>query len=115
MPQRTAEGRVLERAGERTGRVQLTLQIESRHQPPHRGEVDAAGFHGEWLKREVSAGDIDLAFPENLGFRPSRHERVAERPLGLDLQRSHRPVHDRPAIQAPVERQRIDVHARKIE
>ena len=115
MAQGTAEHRLLQRAGERTGGVELSLEVEPRHEPPDRADVDAARVHGEWLKREILAADIDLALPADLRLRPAGHERVAERPVGLDLQRAHRPVDDRPAIQASVERERVDVHAREIE
>ena len=63
MAQRAAEHGVLQRAGERPGGVELALEVEPRHEPPDRTDVDAAGFHRERLKREILAADIDLALP----------------------------------------------------
>ena len=74
MAQRAAEHRVLERAGECTRRIELALEIESRHEAPHGADVDASRCHLEGLKSQVVAGDVDFAFAEHLRLRPTGHE-----------------------------------------
>src|SRR5436309_839387 len=115
MPERAAERRVFERAGQRAARVQLALEVERRDEPPDGADVDAAGRHGERLKGEIFPCQIDLPLAHDLAFGPAGHQRVAEGPGSLDLQRAHRPVNERLTGQAAVERQRIDVDARKVE
>src|SRR2546427_1522133 len=90
-------------------------EIEARDEPPDGADVDAGGRHGERMKSEIFPGQADLPLPPDLAFGPPRNQRVAEGPVGLDLQRPHRPVHEGLTVQAAVEGQRIDVDARQIE
>src|SRR2546422_5233253 len=95
MAQRSAEHRVLQGAGERAGRIELSLQIESGDESPDGADVDPAGFHGERLECQSRSADADFAFSLDLALGPSRNERVTERPPGLDFQSAHRAVDDR--------------------
>src|SRR5882762_10638949 len=115
MAQRSAERRVLQGAGERARRIELSLQIESGDESPDRTDVDPAGFHGKRLEGQSWPAEADFAFSLDLALGPSRNERVTERPPGLDFQSAHRPVDDRLTGEAAVERQRIDVDAGEIE
>jgi len=72
--QRAGERRGLERTGQRTRRVQLSLQVESRHEPPHGADVDPAGLDDEGLKREVFSREIDLSFANDLRLCPRGDE-----------------------------------------
>src|SRR5882672_6251797 len=78
MAQRPAEHRVLQGAGERARRIELSLQIESGNQSPDRTDVDPAGFHGERLEGQSRPAQADFAFPLDLALGPSRNERVTE-------------------------------------
>src|SRR5207244_12931424 len=60
--QRPAEARVLERTGQRAGRIELALEIEGRYESPHRAEIDARGFERRRLEGERGARRGDPAF-----------------------------------------------------
>src|SRR3982751_5310556 len=104
MAQRAAEQRVLQCAGERAGGIELSLEVDGRYHAPHGAQIDSPGFHRERLETKIAGREVQLALPRDLRLRPSRHERIAERPRGLDLERSHRTIDNRLSAETAPER-----------
>src|SRR5213078_3150759 len=73
------------------------------------GTVDARRLHRKRLKAHAVGGfEVHFALPADAGFGPSRNERVAERPVGLEGEGRERPRGKRVSAEPARERERFE-------
>jgi len=107
--ERADELRVAQRPVERPGGGQGSVESHRRGESRDRAEIEARRLHDERMKSHAVRGlEVHFALPADAGFGPSRNERVAERPVGLEREGRERPRGDGVSGEASRERERIE-------
>src|SRR6185295_15697705 len=90
--ERTRELRVAQRPVEGSHAEERSVQSYRRSELRDRAQVDARRLHRKRLKSHAVGGlEVHFALPADAAFGPSRNERVAERPVGLEGEACERP------------------------